>query len=70
MVVSGERGVGRGGTSLAGGDWRGIGKERRERVSMDKLDTSFTALCWKKEQRSGAGAQEQYGVKGGLLFLR
>lgn len=37
--------------------------------NIDKLDMSFTALGCKKEQRCGAGAKEQYGVKGGLLFF-
>ena len=35
----------------------------------DKLDSSFTALCYKKEQRNGAVAEEQYPVKEGFLFF-
>lgn len=48
--------------------WREI-RKNEESVS-DKLDSSFTALCYKKEERNGAVAEEQYGVKGGFLFLK
>lgn len=63
-------GVGeRRGTGLAGVDWREIEKGRMERVSIDKSDPSFRALYCKKKQGSEAGGEEQYRVKGGLLFF-
>lgn len=56
----------------AGVGWRETGKGRLEKVSIDKLDSSFTALCYtsKKEERNGEveHTEEQYEIKGGFLF--
>lgn len=50
--------------------WRETGKGRMERVGIDKLDSSFKVLCYKKkEQKNGATAEEQTRVKGGFLFF-
>lgn len=53
--------------------WSGLkrNQEGKNGESIDKLDSSFTALGHKKVERNGEVEQteEQYGIKGGFLSL-
>lgn len=59
---------GRRGKSLAGVVWREIGKVRMETAGLAKLDVFFTALCYKKEERNGAVAEEQCESREDFFF--